>query len=397
MDDSQKKDNILRNKLSAVIESELNKILKNIASSVKLKSISATVKRKGALAGQDKVIKEKHLSLDRHLNIFLAIDIDKIRNQQTDYVDVTWKPVIPLFEAMLDLAKRLHNNIPNDLPEEVLSAAEEQLRESKNKFDSIFEYELTGDKNDAIKQIQDFTDQLRQQYNSFFRVIVPILSYSMTSDKIVEQADRLGKLMERAEHEINERLETFSELQSKIEKMIKPAALAAQATHFEDEALKNRTNAVGWLILIGFIFFFGIIFAVEYLNPLTWSDEIKDMALKLDLDLKNNFQSFVISLGIVRVVIFSIIFFIVAWAARNFRAERHNAVVNRHRALAIRTYEAFVNEDVSDTVRAAILDRVTQTIFSPMPSGHLGGEKDAQLSIPVIGQVQKILGAKDGG
>jgi hypothetical protein len=383
-------------KIGKLLETALDGLLKSIVKTLTSAEITTKQKFTETLSGKDEVIKEKYQSLRDQLIIFLTIDLDKVRDLKTDYVEVTWNPVLPWFEAMLDLAKRLFDNIPNDLPEEVLSGAAEQLRESKNRFDSIFDYELTGDKNDAIKQIQDFTDQLRQQYNSFFRVIVPILSYSMTSDKIVEQADRLGKLMERAEHEINERLETFSELQLKIEKMIKPAALAAQATHFEDEALKNRTNAVGWLILIGFIFFFGVIFAVEYLNPLTWSDEIKDMALKLNLDLKSNFQSFVISLGIVRVVIFSIFFFLVAWAARNFRAERHNSVVNRHRALAIRTYEAFIDEAITPEVRAAVLDRVTQTIFSPMPSGHLGGEKDAQLSVPVIGQVQKILGGKDG-
>ena len=78
----------------------------------------------------------------------------------------------------------------------------------------------------------------------------------------------------------------------------------------------------------------------------------------------------------------------VLWRARNYRAERHNETLNKHRANALMTFRAFVEGTADDRVKDAILLQAAQAAFAGRPTGFDSPEKDS----PTINPVVEILG-----
>lgn len=71
-----------------------------------------------------------------------------------------------------------------------------------------------------------------------------------------------------------------------------------------------------------------------------------------------------------RVVALSLAFWALTLCARNYRALRHNAVVNRHRATALSTFTVFAQAATDAQVKNAVLAQAAGTIFSAQPSGY---------------------------
>ena len=83
-------------------------------------------------------------------------------------------------------------------------------------------------------------------------------------------------------------------------------------------------------------------------------------------------QTAIHTMIISRVVLMSLLSFALVWMARNYRASRHNAVVNRHRENDLKTFRAFVEGPQDDPqVRNAILLQASQSIFAPQTSGYI--------------------------
>jgi hypothetical protein len=68
------------------------------------------------------------------------------------------------------------------------------------------------------------------------------------------------------------------------------------------------------------------------------------------------------------------------WCARNYRPNRHNYVMNKHRANALSTFESFVRAAQQDvSIKNAVLLQATSAIFAGHGSGYVGqeGEPDS--------------------
>jgi hypothetical protein len=81
------------------------------------------------------------------------------------------------------------------------------------------------------------------------------------------------------------------------------------------------------------------------------------------------------------------------WAVRNYRANRHLAVLNRHKESALRTFETFVNATNKDPqVKNAVLQAAAECIFTANSTGYLSGDEDQ--SPARIVEVLKTFGGK---
>src|SRR5207244_10156514 len=85
-----------------------------------------------------------------------------------------------------------------------------------------------------------------------------------------------------------------------------------------------------------------------------------------------------VQLAIAKFIIFSILFSAVLWAARIYRAHRHNYVINKHRQNALSTFEAFAKAAGDSETKNAVLLQATQCIFSPQRTGYLAQENDSE-------------------
>ncbi|MFZ1547427.1 MAG: hypothetical protein WAT12_10065, partial [Candidatus Nitrotoga sp.] len=59
------------------------------------------------------------------------------------------------------------------------------------------------------------------------------------------------------------------------------------------------------------------------------------------------------------------------WCGRIYKALKHQSTVNKHRANALKTFQAFVKAASNDNTRDAVLIETTRSIFASSPSGYL--------------------------
>lgn len=103
-----------------------------------------------------------------------------------------------------------------------------------------------------------------------------------------------------------------------------------------------------------------------------------------------------IQLAISKLIVFSILYFALIWGSRNYRAHRHNAVVNQHRQNALSTFQAFVDSAEDDkATKDAVLLRSTETIFSPHISGYLTKESEKQNTPQILEIFRNAMGKSE--
>ncbi len=172
-------------------------------------------------------------------------------------------------------------------------------------------------------------------------------------------------------------------MQVSTSEMAKVKGVAYHAEKFFIEAKNNNKFARLWLvgtIGLGIITIgFAILNITLFKNLYTTSD------------LPQSIQ-FVFS----KVIIFSILYYGLMFCSRNYKANRHNFIVNKHRFNALKTFEAFVAPASGDQqTKNAVLLRTTETIFSPAITGYLSKEPDNQGSPAIMEIFRSFTGKSD--
>jgi len=94
---------------------------------------------------------------------------------------------------------------------------------------------------------------------------------------------------------------------------------------------------------------------------------------------------------VAKLLVLSTLSFVVLWCARNYRSQKHNETLNKHRANALMTFRAFVEGTLGDRVKDAILLQAAQAAFSGRPTGFDAPEKESQTINPVVEILGKTL------
>lgn len=96
-----------------------------------------------------------------------------------------------------------------------------------------------------------------------------------------------------------------------------------------------------------------------------------------------------------KLVILAMLIGITAWCAGNFRANKHQATVSRHKGHSLQTFQAFVEASDNPVIRDAVLLETTRSIFSHFSTGYL--KSDATNDSPSrVFEVFKEVGDKGG-
>ena len=74
-------------------------------------------------------------------------------------------------------------------------------------------------------------------------------------------------------------------------------------------------------------------------------------------------------IAISKVTVIAVLFTSTVWCGRIYRALVHQATVNKHRALSLKTFQAFVEATADPYVRDAVLMAATKAVFGAVPTG----------------------------
>ena len=312
-------------------------------------------------------------------------------------------------ESMMKIVE-LHKQFPLKILENLLTGNSEITLRNQAKPETVFECSVLVLA--AIRAAQngnnDPTGRLHLLTDDCYRIFCPIIAYSemgkiaanigkvtrnfsekgktllfQIKQSAMESIGKLRKNADELEQRVGKAAKRISELESELEEKIeniKPE-IERQARFFSDEAAGHKRQAGYWLAAtILSLVALGCTGYWTLLNPIDFGDNISLIAQAI--------------FG--RAIIFGALGSAIFMCARNYRSHRHNAVVNKHRENALKTYQAFLKEadEFKDpATKAIVLDYAAKCIYAPQETGYdkIGGGKDATLI-----DIRRILGKTDG-
>lgn len=95
-----------------------------------------------------------------------------------------------------------------------------------------------------------------------------------------------------------------------------------------------------------------------------------------------------------KLVVLAVLFTATVWCGKNYRALRHLATVNRHRAMSMQTLQAFSAAAADPHTKDTVLLEAARAVFGNVPTGYIeGGGSDSDVRI--VGLARNLLPASD--
>ncbi len=154
---------------------------------------------------------------------------------------------------------------------------------------------------------------------------------------------------------IKKREEQAAQILEGISTDAKKVSIAKEAKHFNKEAEKHKDVAEWWLVV-------AIILAASLLIcAICFYSDIPNIA---DVPSALNWNYF-----LPRFSLLGMLLFFTAISIGGYRAERHNVVVNRHRANALNTFQTMTAATLTQDVKDAVTLTAAGAIYTPQETG----------------------------
>ena len=195
-------------------------------------------------------------------------------------------------------------------------------------------------------------------------------------EKLNVETDRSQKQSDQTEQNEAQRQEEFNQLKSQLKEQLAKESVSEFAEIFDKQAKEHHKAARWWLIsTVGLIGVFGILFYWLF------------NALKLGgTEWVGVFQN-IFTKGF----FLSLVYLVLNRSIKNYTAQKHLEVVNRHRQNALETFERFVSSAARQETKEEVLLAATNAIFDANQSGYLATKIRGSESVNPIPQVIKAV------
>lgn len=289
--------------------------------------------------------------------------------RQMNFVDAV-KPA----EAIIALYKRIPMSALPDFTDAQLNAIQAQANADYNVFKQILDFnaassDAVGTRTNILNNIKVRRDQLFEQLWQYVAYgVARITDTSLleiqaraTIQGIQDQAAKLTDQLAKAKSDADNALTAIRAVASE-------QGVSQQAIYFKDEAQSQETLADKWLnytyrfaaALGGFAILSLFLHKIEWIRPTTNAEMFQLITSK--------------------VLIFTVLGYMLIMAARNYATHKHNAVVNRHRQNALLTYRALVSAAENTGTQDIVLAHAASCIFSPQETGFAHGKGESGLA-----------------
>jgi hypothetical protein len=288
--------------------------------------------------------------------------------------------IIGLFRDFADVLET------EELSFNALSNVNGALDATRNTFRSFVGFSV-AQSNPPNRNILQERNALIQQglnlYDSVFGQVSPVLAFCAA------KRGRMGDLESQAESTLSSMKSAVADLESSrdeakktleiVKGLAQQAGVSQHAEIFAEEARSHQKAARWWLA------------ATILTTALTvWAGLHLYQA---SLDSSKPFSGpQALQVAVAKVVLLSILFTATIWIGRMYRSHRHNAVVNKHRSNALRTFETFAKATTDDPTKNAVLIKATECIFSPQQTGYISHEAETGGAAQVVEIVRGIAG-----
>jgi hypothetical protein len=228
----------------------------------------------------------------------------------------------------------------------------------------------TGTRDQLVNQIKSQADQLFTAAHLY----IPYLAYQKGDvqrniNELTRSVEEAGQLVDGTKKDIEQRRGEIGDIIVAAREAAASVGVAHFTADFNAEADAQDQSAEKWLKTTA-----GLA-AITILAALLMAF----ISVKQDATTPQ-----VIQLFTSKVVILGLLFTATIWCGRLYKAARHQSAINKHRANALRTFQAFTKAASDDTARNAVLMETTKSIFAITPSGYLENESAPDGGLKIV-------------
>lgn len=252
--------------------------------------------------------------------------------------------------------------VPDDPVNQMINAA----RTCENIIKGIRTFTIEGNQNPSetrnslVSQVKTSADAL----TSVTATWIPFLAYQRGDvqrniESLSGAVTAAKRLLDDAQGAVTSKKDEIDDIVRAAREASASAGVAHFAADFSDEATVLEGQATTWLWWTAGLAVFTVIVSVA----MAFVDLPDPVA---NGKLLQYFSSKFVTLAI----------FITAtvWCGRLYKAAKHQAATNKHRANALKTFQAFIKAGSDDQTRDAVLLETTKSIFAPGITGYLDGK-----------------------
>lgn len=294
--------------------------------------------------------------------------------------DINFKDAVPHFEEMVDLCKQLSQRDISRLTVTQLNGISGACKKLSQLIQQVRDFDLNQNTpGDVCRNI------INSVVNSYDEVMNPLLlplAFTATQSTDYAKIEREAKGYHATMKEEKENLSSFiaearteaANALAAVKEQAAEAGVSTNAQIFVGDAQKHEglaktwLKATIWMVCATFLVAAATLVTAFVYHPADVASAIQYVVAKL--------------------LVLSTLSFGVFWCARNYKSQKHNETLNKHRANALMTFRAFVEGTSDARVKDAILLQAAQAAFSGRPTGFDDRENDTQAINPVV----EILG-----
>lgn len=316
------------------------------------------------------------IDINKNLEKIISFKIENLTREQDLGALLSFKEIEYLFIKIIDLFKKVNEVDLEEIPYSILNLFNTQLTNAISIFNQAVNFN-TNQVNPVLARDGIITS-IKKNYDNYLTHSIPILTIGLlnNNDTSIERSKIKALLSEfEADREqnkikIDKKLNELNEILTNAKSVANQIGVSKHSTVFKTESEFHNIESEKWLkytILI----LIGIVISSIFLAFLG----------KCFTD--NTTQ--VIQFSITKVIFLSALFYALSLTNRNYKAHKHNSIINKHRQNALTTFETF-SEAAGDDIQTknAVLLETTHTIFSNKQTGYMQNESDSDSPNKII-------------
>lgn len=278
-------------------------------------------------------------------------------------IKLSFKDAEPDILGVFSLFNRIQIDQIIHVPYKNLQDLHALINDVISRFDQFKAFDPTAGNSAQLRN--NLIQQFENKYQMYFASVSPILTAMMLDgNDFSAQQEKYNQMIKELEKKLINDGKKSEDYLSKMENVLSSAQDAAAKSGvskysnlFEKEAIDHEKKATTWLLLtLGVIIV--IVIAASLLIEFFPGESAR--------------TGEIVQYTVSKIVILSSLFFVLSIFNRNYKAHKHNSVLNKHRQNALSTFETFSNASGSDLqTKNAVLIEATRTIFSNQQTGYL--------------------------
>lgn len=315
-------------------------------------------------------------SITIDINNLADVDADSLGRSAELSPDINFEETVPYFGEMLSCVRELGQRDLSHLPAPTLQDIANACKQLEKCVTRVREFVIAQDPVGECNQIK--SEIFKSHEVVVGKLLLP-LAFTATQTADYERLYRdaegyIGTIKAEVEQFAAHMESVRRQARDALDSVLDQAALAGASSNaliFRTNADQHRDSATTWykltwvFLVMTFLAALGAVWmAIGSPPPPTTGSAIQLVFAKL--------------------VVLSTLSFGLFWASRNYKAQKHNETLNRHRANALSTFRTFVEGTADPAIKDAILLQASQAAFAGRPTGYDAPDKDSPTVNPIV-------------